>query len=403
MQAVGVTKRSSDVPEQFYGYAIQLPRMVVHLLDAEIGGSVCLEHIDDVATLGPDSEIELEQSKSAFSANPVSDRALPFWKTLSNWVDVVKAGRVAPETTRFRIHVAQTRECGPLVARLRDATSDAEVQAAIEAGRTEFWGAAPQFSLRSQVPVTLNKYIENVFSAPSDVLPAIVKRLGIDVGSGDSLSDVRVRTRKQLVSADQVDGLVLHVLGWLQQKVLATIEAQDVVIIPREEFFAAMLAYVRKYDRILQLSPWATEPTTEAIDTELQTKIYVRQLELIEADVDDKIAAAANYLKSIADRTAWSARGHIEPSSFKEFESHLQEQWKARLKAVSIEHSDKPDIARGQLLYARCQQYQAKLQSMDPSPYFTLGCFHSLSDELAVGWHPSFRDLLSPTAGKKAS
>src|SRR5258708_24580955 len=114
VQTSGSSKRSSDVPEQFYGYAIQLPRMAAHLLDADLGAQVCLEYIDDVVTVGPGGDLELEQSKSSFTANPISDRAVPFWKTLSNWVDVVRGKRVEAERARFRLHVAQSRECGPL-------------------------------------------------------------------------------------------------------------------------------------------------------------------------------------------------------------------------------------------------------------------------------------------------
>ena len=130
-------RRSSDVPEQFYGYAIQVPRMMAHLLVADLGCHVCLEHIDDVVTLGPGIVAKLEQSKSSFSANPVADRALPFWKTLSNWVDVVKAKRVDPATARFHLHLAQDRECGALVAQLRDAKTDADAEKAFENARTE--------------------------------------------------------------------------------------------------------------------------------------------------------------------------------------------------------------------------------------------------------------------------
>ena len=395
-------KRSSDVPEHFYGYAIQLPRMMAHLLVADLGCRVCLEHIDDVVTLGPDTSTKLEQSKSSFSDNPLTDRALPFWKTLSNWIDAVKAKRVDPATTRFHLHVAQERECGPLIAQLRDAAGEADAQKALEDARTEFWGSAPGFPTRAKVPNTLRRYIENVFTAPTPLVVGIIKHLSIDLGSGDSVQEVRVLVRRQLISVDQVEELLHHTLGWLQDRVLAMIEAEEIVTIARDEFFNAMRAYAHKYDRMFQLAPWAREPAEAEIDTELQTRMYVRQLDLIESDVDDKIAAATNYLKSIADRTMWSKRGDVEPSSFKEFEANLQQQWKARLNAVDAEHGEKPDLVRGKLLYSKCQMYQAKLQSMEPSAYFTTGCLHVLADELVIGWHPSFKMHLA-NAAKKAS
>lgn len=40
------TKRSANVPGQFYGYSIQITRVVAHFLRAQQGQSVSIEHLD---------------------------------------------------------------------------------------------------------------------------------------------------------------------------------------------------------------------------------------------------------------------------------------------------------------------------------------------------------------------
>jgi hypothetical protein len=56
-------RRSTNVPGQLYGYLLQVTRSVAHLLRARPGQAVSVEHLDDVATQGPDGVIA-EQDKS---------------------------------------------------------------------------------------------------------------------------------------------------------------------------------------------------------------------------------------------------------------------------------------------------------------------------------------------------
>src|SRR4051812_46484770 len=65
---------STQVPGQLYGYLLQVTRFVAHLLRAHPGQAVSVEHLDDVATEGPDGVIA-EQDKSGLAHNPVSDRS----------------------------------------------------------------------------------------------------------------------------------------------------------------------------------------------------------------------------------------------------------------------------------------------------------------------------------------
>ncbi len=105
------TIKSKKVPAtaagQALGYSLQFTRLTAMLLDASEGSICSLEVFDDVAEQTTEGNIKLGQSKSALTTNPVSDRAIPLWKTLYNWLEVVRLGLVDPlETGNARNNIS---------------------------------------------------------------------------------------------------------------------------------------------------------------------------------------------------------------------------------------------------------------------------------------------------------
>src|SRR4051812_32187398 len=105
MSSSQIDKTKNSVPGQYLGYALQPVRLCFHLLDAPHDALVSLEHIDDVAVHYACGAHLLEQSKSALSGNPASDRSVDLWKALANWADLCVAGTVPLTTTTFRYFV----------------------------------------------------------------------------------------------------------------------------------------------------------------------------------------------------------------------------------------------------------------------------------------------------------
>lgn len=68
-------KRKTEVPGQALGYSLQYTRLTQLLLQASEGSFCSMEVLDDVAQQHPEKGVRLIQSKSALTANPVSNRA----------------------------------------------------------------------------------------------------------------------------------------------------------------------------------------------------------------------------------------------------------------------------------------------------------------------------------------
>ncbi len=100
-------KKKTEAPGQALGYALQYTRMTQLLLQAPEGSFYSMEVLDDVAEQHPTKGVRRVQSKSALTANPVSDRAKSLWKTFANWVEAFDLPGFDVQNTRFEIYVSR--------------------------------------------------------------------------------------------------------------------------------------------------------------------------------------------------------------------------------------------------------------------------------------------------------
>jgi len=121
---------------------------------------------------------------------------------------------------------------------------------------------------------------------------------------------------------------------------------------------------------------------------------YVRQLRLIDAKAEHCAKAVVDYLRAIADRTTWGERAEVMPEDFDDFVSRLQRAWEQQRDKIAIERADDDEGARGRLLFGACSVLDIRLAGLDVPTHFVPGSYHALAEDLVVGWHPQFEDLL---------
>ncbi|MGN6108795.1 MAG: ABC-three component system protein [Kofleriaceae bacterium] len=380
------TKRSANVPGQFYGYSVQLTRVVAHFLRAQQGQSVSIEHLDDVATHTDAGDI-VEQDKSGLAHNPVTDRSPELWKSLANWVRAIRAGALK-EDTRFLLYVAQGHR-GDLIDSIHGATSKVAADAVVVSIRATFGGKA-------KLPKGLFEHVGEVLSASDEVLARLFMNLTLENGSGAPNDDLAAMPGMAAISEPKKKDVLTFLLGWAKKTVDKRIEQGQAAVIMWNEFRKAFVAAAKKFDRaenVLLASP--VDIIDATLQKELSDRTYVRQLQIVQCDDDDMVRAVHDYLRSSTHRTNWSEDGDVIESSFDEFESSLDRAWKSQKAVVDIEQKAHADADRGRLLYAKCQQLKVPLQGMDVPDFFVPGSFHTMADSLRVGWHPRYREAVA--------
>lgn len=395
-----IKKVPATAPGQTLGYSLQYTRLTAMLLDAQPGDSCCLEVLDDVATQSKDGMTKVSQSKSALTDNPVADRATSLWKTLFNWLELVKSGFIEPSHIKFELYVSRPVK-GAFIDSFHQSHTHEEAKAAIERVRSQLWGAAPEFTDRADLSDSLRRYVNPVLEADDNHLLPIIINLQLKCGSGSPQSDIEATIRRHPVSEAKVFDIADKLCGWVKREADKHLEKGLPAVISRDAFHREYTSYVRRVDRDLILIGLGKKPS-EAEKLERLPDNFVQQLGLIERSFDQQLEAISDFLQACWDRAMWSKAGDIHKDSFVELNDNLERTWKNLNLATSIEARSEPEIQRGQLLYSKCMMHTARIQGMEPPPHFVPGCFHGLADDLRIGWHPAYRALLKKKSSESS-
>lgn len=381
---------------QYLGYSLQQTLLATRLRQAAVGSACSLEVLDDVAEQSADGTTHLVQSKSALTDNPVADRAVALWKTLYNWLELVKLKLVDPENTTFEIYVSRT-VTGDLVELFRKATSDTEATQALSTARDLLWGTAPHRPIKSTISTAMQKYANPVLEADESLVIPIIRNFCLTCSkSGSPISDFEKLIAGDPVSEQYVPFIVNNLLGWVKKQVDLSIEKGLAAVILKDDFHIEYLAVRRKVDKESILTSFAPKPTTDEMHEHLGDT-FIQQLEIIEEDYDEKLDAVSDLLMAGWDRVLWSQSGEVHESSFDELDESLCKAWKNQKKINDLVHAARPALEQGKLLYYECKKHRLTVQQMFPPEHFIPGCFHLLADVPLIGWHPHFLALLSKT------
>jgi hypothetical protein len=395
------TRRSSNVPEQFLGYSLQTTRALVRLLSAPSGSFVSVEVLDDVAVSGPGGQTTLVQTKSAGPrTNPIADRSPELWKTLANWVSGVKNGNIDPDRTEFELFVTKKRS-GALANSFDLARTVADAANALTVARAVLAKSSKHKRRSSSVSQALAPHFAVIFTETS-IAAKVISRMSLAFGSGRSEVDVLAPLRTKVIAEHVLEVVANQMLGWVKQRIDGLIEQGRSAIISTDDFNVELGAFVRRVDRFEILNCFAPTPTQQAVDLELQSRMYVKQLDLIGSDYDTKLAAAADYLRASTNRSVWAAKGLVHRASFDELEDRLKRTWRAKRDAVAVQASHHRPENQGKLLYSECSQIDAALDGRPVPSHFGPGCYHAMADALDVGWHPQYKERLdnAPPSGE---
>ena len=393
----GAKKKSTQVPGQFYGYSLQLTRLVAHLLRARPGQSVFLEYLDDVATADA-QQMTLEQDKSGLAHNPVANRSIELWKSLHNWVGAIRDGALKQDT-KFVLFAAQPHH-GPVIDSIHAVSNPVDAAALVSSLREQFWGKAPAYAERTQLPADLAVHVNGVLGASDDVLALLFVNLTLEKGSGSPGDDLLGLLREKAIGENALEEVLKHLLGWAKRVVDKRLEKKLPAVTAWEEFNNQLVAAARKFDRSgTVLTSTKADVTPAEVDAELRSRIYVRQLQAVKCGEDDLVRAVNDFLRASVDRTTWSERGDVVEDSFDEFEGGLERAWQSQRTRVEIEHQAKVEEDRGRLLHAHCMGLQLRLQGMDVPAHFVPGSFHTMADALQIGWHPRYREVMGAGTG----
>lgn len=385
--------KNTHVPDKVYAYSLQVRHMLYELLDCSDSDTVSVEVYDDIAVEKEDGSIEAVQLKSVLSMNnPISNRAVDLWKTLYNWLIAIQQGELDPNKTLFRLFIAADKK-GDIVNSFSEAENTEDASQAWENARNEFYNEdGDEKNWGEQYAQFVRSFFEPLNKTIACNIIKNFKLTTIKKSHTETLFEKFCQ--KLYIQEDVLEKAFIYILGWIDKKTATLIEQNQVMSIDFSEFKAQIVAITREFNQKLSLIELAPKPTTEEIEHELENiKIYIQQLEVIECEYTDKIEAISDYLRASTNRSLWASRGDITLKTLEEYEESLIRKWNTEKKIIGIKHKDSIPVEKGNLLYLTCKNNNINLGYLSVPDFFTPGCYHELSDDSVVGWHPDFQEI----------
>jgi hypothetical protein len=388
--ALADSKKSPHVPAQYYGYSLQCTHCVYLLLDAKPQSKVSVEVLEDVAVEDASGEVEAVQVKSAAKANPISNRSVDLWKTIGNWIRAIESKELTVENTIFHLRLGRERS-GSICKSFAMAATIQSAGVAVEKAKDEFF--TRKGKLKKGIPDDLREAVETVFApARSELLQSIVLRFQLSFGTKYAYEELLDHLKTKFISDDIAEDVLLHALGWVKKEIDNAVEHEKPPSISVDEFRIEINAFRNRLKERSYLPSFAGPPSLEEIELH-KLRVFVRQLNLVEFSEEQIFSGIADFLSARTNRVQYAKRGYVHRDSLLEFESALKSLWQNHRDEVELNQSES-EITRGKRVALRCFREKLKLEGIDVPADFLRGCFHSLADRPAIGWHPRYETLL---------
>ena len=377
-----------DAPGQAAGYLYQPEKALLRLAKAPKSALVGVETGDDVVEIRDGEVLGSEQLKnvSRGQGNPFADRSVGLWKTLSIWIEAL---RVEPDLVGNARLILSTNRSVPnncLAKLMAEARTTDTVTEAVNQLRHK--GKDPSDSIK--------RFAKVVEEADDVVLSDIVNRIRVDDGVAEG--SIKDRTIEFLQLPTNVDGTHVYdaLLGWLNRTLKQKWDACELGWISGEAFANQKHAVIDECHRSSLCARAASSITvTDSERNERKNDLFVRQLQLVDADEDETIDAISDLIRESKEIFRLFRDGLITGSEFQARDSRLHARWKRIARRHKRTPGGRTDAQVGYDIYDDTTDHDESLGALKPiDRYMTSGALHRLANDLDyeffVSWHPSF-------------
>lgn len=136
----------------------------------------------------------------------------------------------------------------------------------------------------------------------------------------------------------------------------------------------------------------------DAVVEQHRTMPFVHQMRIIEAPAVQLEKAIVDYYRAVVQQQRWVDDDLIGLHEVERFEANLVDEWEREFAWMTAEMNDADEPSRRQagreLLRGCLNQTSHFIRERYREPFFSRGKHHELADQLAIGWHPNFREHL---------
>jgi hypothetical protein len=402
-EVMGGTKQHT-APGQMAGYLFQPERALYWLAKSPDGAQIGIETEDDIVIKAINDEITgREQDKHSTSDNiPFGDSSKDLWNTLGIWCKAIKSNEVNVEICQFHLVTNKVLPEG-ITRRLGRAVTDLEVKACMDELRNK--------SLTLTDPIA--EIGKQVCQSEDWLLQKLIKNIVVsDSSDGAYGSRLKEQVRSLLLIPSDVpyDEVYNGLLGWIHSCALNSWRNRKPAWLMRELFVVYYQRLLAKY----KIRPFVETAKSLFLDLESQrnhymNELFVRQLYLLSFEQNDDllIDAIDDYLCNKTERTRFSVVGNLTNEDFDLFDEALSDRWQlihsVKKQTFKIKKRTTDDVQiLGELIglevLSETLEHRENLAGVATEQfYLTRGSYHHLANQMLVGWHPEYAQILGGT------
>ncbi|HEY9662594.1 MAG TPA: ABC-three component system protein, partial [Allocoleopsis sp.] len=212
----------------------------------------------------------------------------------------------------------------------------------------------------------------------------------------DASEALRVQARLS-VKRHHLDSFLIRLEGWWYRRAVEQLIDPDTPPILSNEIESAV-------DDIREQFQEEALPVDEDIlnvevdSTFYENSVFVQQVRLTGVGEKRIFLAIRDYYRAFQHRSRWIREDLILIGDLDKYERRLREEWEFQFARIADEIDDdatekvKKEVA--QKIYAWMEEYEYPIRPQVRERCITRGSFHILANELKVGWHPEFMQLL---------
>lgn len=377
---------------QALGYFFQLERALSWISQSPAGSIVGIETEDDVVVTLLSGEKILEQDKSSLTSHPFIPSRIDLWKTLYIWQDAVKNSEIDIKNTTLYLVTNKTSPSS-LAEKLAKAKTEDEIEECIKTLKEK----------ASTLTGETKKFADNALSFNIDVLQQVIKKIEYKAGEGIFGENLRTKLYSDLQldvkSKDLNDSLISELLGWLFIQVTSAWREKRAALINRDDFIREKITIqTTQRQRVIDEIIIEIGQIPKGEERKQWDYNYVKQLKEIHCDSDEIMKAIHDYLNAVAKRTKLAFEGYLTIHQLDDLDKRLLERWDAIFKLAQLKYNTSSDEHRGKICYLETINCETSIGNYPLRNHFLVnGSYHSLSNDLKVGWHPQYKVLMSPT------
>ncbi|OMF08729.1 hypothetical protein BK131_25640 [Paenibacillus amylolyticus] len=386
---------------QMAGYLFQPERALYWLANSPEGAQIGIETEDDIVIKASSDEITArEQDKHSTSDNiPFGDSSKDLWNTLGIWCKAIKSNEVDVRICKFHMVTNKNLPDG-FAKRLGSAMTDQEAKICMGELRDKL----------STLPKSTKEIAEQVCNTGDMQLLELIKNIVVSDSSDGAYGDeLKKQIRSLLLVPSDVpfDEVYNALLGWIHSCALNSWRNREPAWLKRELF---TLYYHRLLTRY-KIRPFietakSLMPVSPGERSHYMNEMFVRQLYLLSFEQSDDllIDAIDDYLCNITERTRFSREGNLTKEDFEIFDDALSTRWSlihsVKKQEFKIKKRSTEDVqSLGELIglevLSDTLDHKENLAGVATEQlYLTRGSYHHLANQMKVGWHPDYKQIL---------